>query len=85
MTDHFQIGGSALGPPDTIYNDTFTAPTRFVPEYFASEIPRNGSLALGPQVFESKNIVLLYDGSCGSTCALFSDFMKIQGGVRSVM
>ncbi|TGO24125.1 hypothetical protein BPAE_0111g00060 [Botrytis paeoniae] len=76
---------SALDPPDTIYNDTFTAPTRFVPEYFASEISRNGSLALGPQIFESKNIVLLYDGSCGSTCAVFSEFMKSQGGVRSVV
>ncbi|KAF5870381.1 putative peptidase s41 family protein [Botrytis fragariae] len=74
---------SALDPPDTIYNDTFTAQTRFVPEYFTSEIPRNGSLALGPQIFESKNIVLLYDGSCGSTCAVFSEFMKSQGGVRS--
>ncbi|KAF7950408.1 hypothetical protein EAE96_007694 [Botrytis aclada] len=78
-------GKPALNPPDTIYNDTFTAPTRFVPEYFTSEIPRNGSLALGPQIFESKNIVLLYDGSCGSTCAVFSESMKSQGGVRSVV
>lgn len=34
--------------------------------------------------FESENIVLLYDGYCASTCALFSEFMTQQGGVKSV-
>ncbi|KAB8294146.1 hypothetical protein EYC80_009589 [Monilinia laxa] len=76
---------SALDPPEKIYNDSFTAQTRFNLKYWANDMPRNGSLTLGPQIFESKNIVLLYDGSCGSTCAVFSEFMKSQGGVRSIV
>lgn len=31
-----------------------------------------------------ENIVLLYDGSCGSTCALFSQSMKWDAGVKSI-
>ncbi|KAI9650895.1 hypothetical protein NHQ30_000930 [Ciborinia camelliae] len=76
---------TALDPPDTIYNDTFTTQTRFSTAFLTRDLPQNGSLSLGPQIFESKNIALLYDGSCGSTCAVFSEFMKSQGGVRSVV
>ncbi|PVH74394.1 hypothetical protein DL98DRAFT_537462 [Cadophora sp. DSE1049] len=34
--------------------------------------------------FAADDIVVLYDGSCGSTCAIFAEFMKNQGGVRSI-
>ncbi|KAF2471196.1 uncharacterized protein BDR25DRAFT_342528 [Lindgomyces ingoldianus] len=37
------------------------------------------------QPFKSENIVLLQDGGCGSTCAVFSEFMKTQGGVQQVV
>lgn len=37
------------------------------------------------QPFEAKNIVLLQDGGCGSTCAVFSEFMKYQGAVQQVV
>lgn len=37
------------------------------------------------QPFDAKNIVLLYDGFCASTCALFSEMMKSQGQVKSVV
>ncbi|KAF2710765.1 hypothetical protein K504DRAFT_475718 [Pleomassaria siparia CBS 279.74] len=37
------------------------------------------------QPFQSANIVLLQDGGCGSTCAVFSEFMKNQGGVNQVV
>jgi len=35
------------------------------------------------QLFESHNIILLHDGGCGSTCAIFAELMKSQG-VRSI-
>ncbi len=37
-----------------------------------------------PQTFESSNIVILTDGFCGSTCAIFSELMKTQGDVQSI-
>lgn len=37
------------------------------------------------QPFTSDNIVLLQDGGCGSTCAVFSEFMKSQGNVQQVV
>lgn len=37
-----------------------------------------------PQTFSSDNIVLLSDGSCGSTCAIFAELLKTQGNVKSV-
>jgi hypothetical protein len=37
------------------------------------------------QPFESKNIVMLLDGTCGSTCAVFAEFMKIQGEVEAIV
>lgn len=37
------------------------------------------------QPFDANNIVLLQDGGCGSTCAVFSEFMKMQGGVQQVV
>lgn len=38
-----------------------------------------------PQPFEGKNIVMLMDGVCGSTCAVFAEFAKIQGGVETIV
>lgn len=37
------------------------------------------------QPFESTNIVLLYDGYCASTCAIFSELMRQQGNVSSIV
>ncbi|KAI9050054.1 hypothetical protein LZ554_006199 [Drepanopeziza brunnea f. sp. 'monogermtubi'] len=36
------------------------------------------------QPFPAANIVMLYDGTCASTCTLFSEMMRNQGGVKSV-
>ncbi|KAL1592023.1 hypothetical protein SLS60_011615 [Paraconiothyrium brasiliense] len=36
------------------------------------------------QPFDAKDIVLLTDGSCGSTCSIFSELMKTQGRVQQV-
>jgi hypothetical protein len=37
------------------------------------------------QPFAAENIILLTDGSCGSTCSIFAELLKTQGGVRSSM
>lgn len=37
------------------------------------------------QPFAAENIILLYDGICHSTCAIFSELMKTQVGVRSIV
>ncbi|KAE8441746.1 hypothetical protein EG329_004490 [Mollisiaceae sp. DMI_Dod_QoI] len=36
------------------------------------------------QPFAPENIILLYDGYCASTCTLFGEFMRTQGGVKSI-
>lgn len=36
------------------------------------------------QPFDSEDIVMLYDGVCASTCSIFSEFMRVESGVRSV-
>lgn len=36
------------------------------------------------QPFPASNIVMLYDGVCASTCTLFSEMMRVQGGVKSI-
>lgn len=37
-----------------------------------------------PQVFQPEDVVLLQDGMCGSTCAVFSELMKAQGQVKTI-
>jgi hypothetical protein len=40
---------------------------------------------LGKQPFDAANIVILQDGACGSTCAVFAELMKAQGNVQQVV
>ncbi|KFY54669.1 hypothetical protein V497_07533 [Pseudogymnoascus sp. VKM F-4516 (FW-969)] len=45
-----------------------------------------GPLADTPkQPYAAEDIILLHDGYCASTCAVFSDLMRRLGGVRSVV
>lgn len=37
-----------------------------------------------PQTFLPENIVMLSDGFCGSTCAIFSELLKTQAGTQSI-
>ena len=36
------------------------------------------------QPYAAQDIILLHDGYCASTCAVFTDLMRRQGGVRSI-
>ncbi|KAL5348963.1 hypothetical protein ACLOAV_006388 [Pseudogymnoascus australis] len=45
-----------------------------------------GPLAKTPaQPYAAEDIILLHDGYCASTCAVFSDLMRRLGGVRTVV
>jgi Peptidase family S41 len=78
----------AMNGPNKFWGDNFLGITR--PD-MNDPLMTNGFSVSGylkkqniaPPVFDASNIVLLYDGACGSTCAIFSELMKTQGGVRS--
>jgi hypothetical protein len=79
--------------PHVFNNDNFTSVQRQdLNNFFSDDLnlditgyrTRADKLAK-KQPFESKNIVLLQDGGCGSTCAVFTEFMKTQGGVQQVV
>ncbi|KAH0396556.1 hypothetical protein KCU89_g9187, partial [Aureobasidium melanogenum] len=36
------------------------------------------------QPFETHNIILVYDGYCASTCAIFSEFLRREAGVKTI-
>ncbi|CCU77300.1 CELP0031 Effector like protein [Blumeria hordei DH14] len=36
------------------------------------------------QHFDAKNIIMLYNGFCGSACHIFSEFMRVHAGVKSI-
>ena len=44
-----------------------------------------GGENLPPQVFEPENVILLCNGACHSTCTIFSEFARTQGGLKSVV
>lgn len=77
--------------PYTIYGDNFTAILR---ENFTDTTQQVGNdvivsgyaneTNIAPQLFANTDMVLLYDGVCGSTCAIFTELIKSQGGVRSI-
>jgi hypothetical protein len=51
---------------------------------FGTDITGYGSRTNFTQPFAAENIIMLYDGYCASTCTLFSEFMRLQGGVKSI-
>jgi hypothetical protein len=51
---------------------------------FGTDITGYGSRTNFTQPFAAEDIILLYDGYCASTCTIFSEFMRIQAGVKSI-
>lgn len=51
---------------------------------FGTDITGYGSRTNFTQPFAAEDIILLYDGYCASTCTIFSEFMRLQGGVKSI-
>lgn len=80
------------------FNDTLiTSELPVSPQYFATNtLLVNKTYGVGEyitgygprtnftQPFAAEDIVMLYDGYCASTCTIFSEFMRLQGGVKSI-
>ena len=79
-------------PPNTFMGDNFTSIIRWnlsdpliEP---ANNVQPNGfgnRTGLPPsRPFAPEDIIILYDGYCASTCAIFSEFMTQQAGVKTI-
>ncbi|KAF2492964.1 peptidase S41 family protein, partial [Lophium mytilinum] len=78
--------------PNVFNNDNFTDLQRYnFNNFFSDDLTldvsgyRTRANKLGPQPFQPENIVILQDGGCGSTCAIFAELMKAQGHVQQVV
>lgn len=49
------------------------------------DITGYGSRKNFTQPFNAEDIIMLTDGYCASTCTLFSEFMRVQAGVKVIM
>ncbi|KAL1649604.1 hypothetical protein SLS58_001661 [Diplodia intermedia] len=83
-------GWPALFGPDAMHGDAFTRVARFNlsdHELLGVNVSGYGNLSnIPPQPFRAADIVLLQDGYCASTCAIFAELVKTQApGVRSVV
>lgn len=76
--------------PHTSSNDNFTSlrawnlstTSGFAPN--SSVAGYGGPLATPKAPFNASNIVLLQDGACSSTCAIFSELMRTLAGVQTL-
>lgn len=90
QTGDFKTWDDLYGPVH-IHGDTFTNLVRFnlSDKYQTFEDPvsdyRRLKGIVPVQTFDASDIVLLQDGRCASTCAVFSEFMKSQGHVGQVV
>ncbi|KAK0653734.1 Peptidase S41 family protein ustP [Lasiodiplodia hormozganensis] len=76
--------------PEAIHGDNFTNLVRNnfsdplqVGDFSVSGYGDNSDVPSQP--FKAENIVLLQDGTCASTCAVFAELMKTQAGVKSIV
>jgi len=76
--------------PATYNNDTFTNIIRWdlddpmLYDLTGTSVTGHGSIPNNPLYYEPENIVIVYDGYCASTCAVFSEFMRTELGVKTV-
>lgn len=78
--------------PHVFNNDNFTSIERYdfnnaLSDDLDMDVSGYGTRAdaLGNQPFEAANIVMLQDGGCGSTCAVFAELAKAQGNVQQIV
>jgi hypothetical protein len=79
--------------PEEVNGDKYTTPARWnlsdvhVP-FFSGGINVTGYGPLanvtGPPKFKPENIVIVTDGYCASTCAIFAEFLTHQTGVKTI-
>ncbi|KAF2163719.1 hypothetical protein M409DRAFT_57214 [Zasmidium cellare ATCC 36951] len=77
--------------PHEYHGDNFTSLTRYNLNdkytFSCSNISGFGNITnITPvQVFQQENIILVQDGICASTCAVFSEFVKSQKSIKQVV
>lgn len=83
---------AAFGP-QTANNDQFTTTIRYnfsdpistsYQGFSVIGFDKNQNETSTPQPFQAKDMVMLHDGMCSSTCAIASELLKNQGAVRTI-
>ncbi|CAH0004513.1 unnamed protein product [Clonostachys byssicola] len=88
-------GWKDLFGPVQSYGDNFTHPAKYnlssqsITNDLDFPVPGYGpepslNLLSKDQLWSGDDIIMLHDGYCASTCAIFSEMMKTDGGVKSV-
>lgn len=79
--------------PETFNNDSFTTTLRYnYSDGISTTYTGFSVIGFGanlnetrtPQPFQAEDMVMLHDGMCSSTCAIASELLKNQGGVRTI-
>ncbi|CAG9946485.1 unnamed protein product [Clonostachys rosea f. rosea IK726] len=76
--------------PNDVYGDKYTnlgyynLSSTLIASDLGQYVTGYGSSSTPKQPFDAKDIILLHDGHCASTCTIFSELMKVDGGVKSV-
>jgi hypothetical protein len=76
--------------PHEFNNDFYTTPQRwnlqdaFIPDYSGLTSMTGYGLASLNVSYSKDDVVIMYDGTCASTCTIFSEFMRQQIGVQVV-
>ncbi|KAI4725125.1 hypothetical protein E4T49_07137 [Aureobasidium sp. EXF-10728] len=85
--EHFTSWEDFFGP-QRIHRGVFTSLNRFnLTDISATAVPILGYAddnTTQPRTFAPEDIVLLHDGTCASTCAIFSELMTSQMSVSSI-
>lgn len=85
---NFTSTDQIIGAPVTIKGDRFTSYISTPLNNTASDFNLTGTGNRAnppPAVFDPNNVVILTDGTCGSTCTLFSYLMIMQQNVKTVV
>lgn len=89
--DSFPSWSDFYGPRQTdAQSDSYTSLARYdlsIPGSVSNPVPILGygnHTQPQPQTFLPENILLVHDGQCASTCAVFTEMLKTQLGVRSL-
>ena len=83
----FASANDVIAPPVELQGDRFTAYLHTPLDMPAAEFNLTGTGNRAnppPAVFRPEDVVLLTDGTCGSTCTIFSYLMILQAGVKTV-
>ncbi|KAF2704121.1 hypothetical protein K504DRAFT_390754 [Pleomassaria siparia CBS 279.74] len=79
--------------PQKLNGDQFTTTLRYnfsdevsytYPGFSVIGYLNNTNETMTPQPFKPGNMVMLNDGMCSSTCTIFAELIKNQGGVRTI-